>query len=500
MANIYSEQGITETPVAKIGEMSMGGEARQAAKMFDAIEDNFQKKAEEHQKLATELYENGSNIAIHQGLEEISRNPKFATNPEAFAQEADKMAGKIFGEIQNPEIKQRVMMNYELTKNPYINRVYDRMYKQQNDQLEYQTLSGIQNGMDSLGVSIENVMSGTMRVDDLRTLSESKKQFDNYINTKDTRGFDLFTPMQKMELERQYNRNVLDRLKGGYLQLGVQDRQKIADTLKDDAFGVRFTDAEGLTSDKDIKNMLPTDSYFDFKDFVLKLNARALKMAGSRENVSPEMQALADKQMMNSILIESRIKNIKDIKKDKPVERVLQNLELQDNIQSMGIDGLSDSDYKKYKKETVADLVESLKNEEDVFDDAWIQESAMSVALQALKHDGKIAGEAWGDDMSVVMIRDYYSMAKEMGLDLRATDSASRESSKKLASKAIENTIERVVGGYGKDYNSVFINGRKVSKQPIPQPEKSGTVNTDYFYTINNGKKTYNETGIEVDL
>ena len=46
MANIYSEQGITETPVAKIGEMSMGGEARQAAKMFDAIEDNLQKKAE----------------------------------------------------------------------------------------------------------------------------------------------------------------------------------------------------------------------------------------------------------------------------------------------------------------------------------------------------------------------------------------------------------------------------------------------------------------------
>ena len=92
MANIYSEQGITETPVAKIGEMSTGSEARQAAKIFDSIEDNLQKKAEEHQKLATELYENGSNIAIHNGLNEIMRNPKFATNPEAFAQEADKMA------------------------------------------------------------------------------------------------------------------------------------------------------------------------------------------------------------------------------------------------------------------------------------------------------------------------------------------------------------------------------------------------------------------------
>ena len=389
-------------------------------------------------------------------------------------------------------------MNYELKKNPYLNRVYDNLYKQQNEQLEYQTLTGIQDGMDSLGVSIENVMSGTMGVDDLMVLGDSKKQFDKYINRKDARGFDLFTPMQKMELERQYNRNVVDRLKGGYLQLGVKDRQKIADTLRDDSFGVRFTDAEGFSSDKDIKNMLPTDSYLDFKDFVLKLNARALKMAGSKENVTPEMQELADKQMMNAILIESQMKDIKEIKAEKPVERVLRNLELQDNIQSMGEEGLSKSDRKKYKEETISDLVESLKNDEDKFDDAWIQESAMSVGLQALKHDGKIAGEAWGDAMSVVMIRDFYSMAKESGLDLRADDSASRDLSKSLAAKAIENTIERAVGGYGKDFNSVFINGRKVSKQPIKREEKTGYVNMDYI--LNNGVKKYNETGIEVEL
>lgn len=310
MANIYSEQGITETPVAKIGEMSMGGEARQAAKMFDAIEDNLQKKAEEHQKLATELYENGSNIAIHQGLNEIMRNPKFATNPEAFAQEADKMAGKIFGEIQNPEIKQRVMMNYELKKNPYLNRVYDNLYKQQNEQLEYQTLTGIQDDMDSMGVSIENVMAGTMGTDDLMFLSNAKNQFDKYVNTKDARGFDLFTPMQKMQLERQYNRNILDRLKGGYTQLPLQDQQKIAETLKNDGFDVKYNDKDGIFTHYDIKDMLPKDSYLDFKDFVLKTNARASKIAGGSGKVTKEIQGFAADQVLNQMENEKEWKRI----------------------------------------------------------------------------------------------------------------------------------------------------------------------------------------------
>ena len=498
MADIYSKQGITQTPTATIGDMSTASEVKQSAKIFDAIQDNFEKKAKEHQALAEKLYENGSNIAITQGLNELSRNPKYATNPQAFAAEADKMAEKIYSQINDPTMKTEVAMNYELKKNPYINRAYAHMYKMQNDQLEYQALSGIQDNMDSIGISIENVMAGVMGADDLMVLSESKKKLDGYLNTKDTNGYNVFTPLQKMQLERQYNNSILTRLKGGYLQLPVQERQKIADTLKEDAFGVNMTDEYGATISNDIKDMLPTKTYLDFKDFVLKTSARAEKIAGSKGNVSKEIQELADTQTMNSLLIESEMKNIKEIKKDKPVERVLRNLELQDNILGMGEDGLSDSDRKKYKKETISDLLESLKNEEDVFDDAWIQESSMSVALQALKHDGKIAGGAWGDDMSVVMIRDFYSMAKETGLDLRATDSASRESAKKLASKAISNTIERVAGGYGKDYNSIFINGRKVSKQPIKQEERTGYVNTDYI--LNGNKKTYNETGIEVDL
>ena len=507
MGDIYTEQGITQTHTAHIGEMTTGPDVRRAGKIFDAIADNAEEKAQKHQKLANYLYEGGSNLAIHNGLEQMSNDPAFASNPEAFAKEADKMASKVYGDIQNPEIKANVILNYELKKSSYVNRAYANMYKQQNEELEYQTLSGIQESMDSVGTSLENIMTGTMGADDLMTVANSNDVLEKYLSAKDVNGFNIFTPNQKMQIKNRFNQNVLERLKGGYLQLPVHKRHQIVDTLKQDEFGVSFEDGTGLSTSKDIKDMLPTESYLDFKDYVLQLHKRASDLAGGDDEITPELQELADTQLTNSRVINSELKTINSVKKEKPVEGVIRNLELQDNIQGMGELGLSKSDRKKYIKESVDDLLEMVKNDplkdlskqEDIFDDAVFQESVMSVGLQAMKHDGKLGGAAWPDAMSVVMIRDFYAMLKEADIDPRATDSGSRARAKDLAAKAISNTIERVAGGYGKEFNSMFMYGRKVSKQPIKKEEKAGgIVNTDYI--INNGKKRYNDTGIEVDL
>lgn len=389
MANIYSQQGITETPVARIGEMSTASEARQSAKIFDAIQDNFERKAKEHQALAEKLYENGSNIAITQGLNELSRNPKYASNPEAFALEADKMAEKIYAQIDDPTMKTEVAMNYELKKNPYINRAYAHMYKQQNDQLEYQALSGIQDNMDSLGISIENVMSGVMGVDDLRTLSESKNQFDRYINQKDAQGFDLFTPMQKALLERQYNQNVINRLKGGFTQLPIQERQKIAETLKEDMFNVNFTNEEGITGGYDIKNMIPTKSYLDFKDFVLKTNARATKIAGGKGGVTKEIQALADTQQITNDENQRAWKELVkvDDKKDKANGILAYRQKLQDQVYQ---NQLSESDFVKSMDATIPEMESLLQEDTSAVEGSFFsRNTAMQGAAERVRGELK---------------------------------------------------------------------------------------------------------------
>lgn len=498
MGDIYTERGLTETPTVNIGEMSTGSDVRRAGKVFDAIEDYAQQKAEKYQNLANKLYVNGSNLAINDELQRLSNDPAYASNPQAFAKEADKVASKIYGDIQNPELKADVIMHYELSKSPYINRAYSNMYRKQNEELEYQTLSDIQKNMDRTGISIENIMNGDFGVDDIRTLSEAKGNLDKYLSAKDVRGFNMFTPGQRVQMERVFNNGVVERLKGGYLQLDVHERQGIIDMLKNDEFLVNRADKDGFVASGDIKSMLPTDSYLDFKDFVLKSHARALKKAGSSDEITPEMQALADRQMMNSIVIESEMKTIQDLKREKPSERILHNLELMDSIDGIDEDGLTKSDRKRYKKETLSDLIESVKNPASVFDETG-RDSAFSTALQMMKNDGKMEGSDWANEMSVVTLRDYYAMAKEQGLEFRAYDSSSRDKSKSIMSKAIQDTQERYAGGYGKDYNSVFINGVKVSRRPVER-KNTLTSSTDNFYTINNGKKTYTDTKIEVDL
>lgn len=507
MGDIYTERGITETPTVNIGGMSTASEAREASSIFDDIKEHAQQKAEKHQKLANDLYETGSNLAIQNELDTMARDPKYANNPQAFAQEADKVASKIYSDIQNPEVKARVITNYELKKSPYINRAFSNMYRKQNEALEYQTLSSVQKNMDDVGISIENVMAGDFGIDDLRVLSEGKVNLDRYLDYKDAEGFNLFTPSQRMQMERQYSKGIVERLKGGYLQLGVHQRQRIVDMLNNDEFGVAYTDKDGVIHRGDIKSMLPTESYLDFKDYVLEAHKRASNIAGGDDEITPEAQALADMQLTNSIAIKSDMKTIKDVRKEKPVEAVTRTLELMDNIQRMGDTGLSKSDKKTFVKDSVESLLDMVKNDPlasvsnqaDKFDDALWQESVMSVGLQAMKNDGKLGGEAWADPMSVVMIRDFYSMLKEFGVDPRATDSASRERAKELATKAISNTVENAVGGYGQDFNSVFIYGNKVSKQPI-KDEGRNSVYDNKDYIIQDGQKHYIETGINVPM
>ena len=260
----------------------------------------------------------------------------------------------------------------------------------------------------------------------------------------------------------------------------------------------------GVDEDKNIimrnlKDVVSLESYEKFKDYAEKISQRKKNILGEYGYISEEeADQIAREQQTNHDRIEGIFDDIDQLKKDKKAtDRVLTTLELLDVMDDMGPEKLATKEKKKYEDKGRQELMASLKNPASSFDE-WGRDSALAVGIQAMKNDGKIGGEAWGDDMSVVMIRDFYTMLKENSIDPRANDSGSREGAKKLASKAIQNTIEMVAGGYDQrdKFNSVFLYGRKVSKQPIKKEEKSGYVNSDYI--IKNGTKQYTETGINL--
>lgn len=244
MGDIYTERGLTETPTVNIGGMSTGSDVRRAGKIFDAIEEHAQQKAEKYQNLANKLYVNGSNLAIHDELERLSNDPAYASNPQAFAKEADKVASKIYGDIQNPELKADVIMNYELRKGSYINNAYTNYYKKQNAEQEYQVLKGLDNETKDYGLSVMNVINGDFSVDDLRKMAEAKQNFKNYLNSKNAQGFDIFTPHEKISMENAFEKNVLNSFKSAYLNADENEQEQFYHKIMNGQ-GVRLQTDEG---------------------------------------------------------------------------------------------------------------------------------------------------------------------------------------------------------------------------------------------------------------
>lgn len=493
MAKIYSERETSEL-YHSTGEPGVGVEARRVAGYGKQLE----AQSEQYERRAKETYSTALKIEATDTMTSLYR--QYSDDPVALQNAFKKAYDKSIGSIADEDVKVDFMANVSLQSQSYITKAIENKKRKDYRIAKSTAFDGIDRNTEALGLAFSTLLGTDFNPDNVVVYNNAMASNERMINLLNDDGTFMFTDEQRKEKRKAMDKAHLLALKGNFYDLAPYQKENYLKLLSEDRIEIPVgVDKDKNIIKKNLQEIISPESYEKFKEYA-EMVAKKKKTISSKDTLLSEEEAwqLADTQMANSILVESEMNNIKDIKKDEPVERVLRNLELQDNIQQLGYVGLSESGYNKYRKETVKDLVESLKNEENVFDDALFQESAMSIGLQALKKDGKIGGNSWGDSMSVVMIRDFYNMAKESNLDLRATDSGSREAAKKLAQSAITNTIERVEGGYGKEYNSIFINGSKISKQPIKRGNSVGYADTDY--TITNGKKRYNETGIEVDL
>lgn len=492
MADIYKERGgadyATEfyTQRGNIGQQLL----REAP---------YERQAMAVEKQAQKLYSTGLEVEWQNTANELLNNPDLAKNPKGLQEELKKVTNDMAKTIEDKDVKLDFIVNSEIKGQAYVTKAIET--KKRNDYriAKSLTFQGIDEDTDTIGLSFSTLLGGEFNPDNVAIYGKAMFDVNNKINALNEDGTFMFTDEQRKSKQKAIDKAHYIALRGNLNGMPAYQLKTYLEDLSNDNINVPVgIDKDKQVVFKNLQDIVSQETYEKFKEYAGMIAKR--KMSISKSGIvsdDDEAFALAEEQVTNAIMIENEITNIRDLKKDKPVERVLRNLELQDNIQNIGVGGLSETDYKRFRKQTTLDLMQAIKNDSDVFDDAWIRESAMSIGLQAMKNDGKIGGESWSDDMSVVMIRDFYSMAKEQGLDLRATDSASRDKAKSLASKAISNTIERVSGGYGREYNSIFLNGQKVSKKMIieDQPEYN---NQDYI--IDNGKKIYNETGIEVDI
>jgi hypothetical protein len=433
---------------------------------------------------------------------------QYSDNPVELDKAFKKAYDKVIGEIPDKDVKIGFMADVSLKRQMYLTKAAEN--KRRNDYRIAKSLTydGIGKNTETIGTAFSALLGDDFNPDVVAVYGKTMYDTDQMIHLLNDDGTYMFSDEQRKQKQNDIDKAHLIALKGNFNGLQPYQKKQYLDLLAEDGVYIPVSvDENNEVVMKNLQDVVSQESYEKFKDYATRVaKKKNAIMKDGRIIDEDEAWALGEEQDKNSILVENAIKNLNDngkkgIKKEEPTEYVLRSLEILDSIQNMGEgEGLSKTDYKKYRDQTIDWLMQELKSnskkDADTYDDALFRESVMSTGLQVLKQDGKIGGGAWSDDMSIVMIRDFYEMAKESGLDLRATDSGSRESAKKLATKAISNTIEKATGGNWAEFNSVFLNGRKVSKASIPT---QGVEYKNPTYIIKDGKKVYTETGIEVE-
>ena len=493
MAKIYTERQTTElynstgTPAAAVEAQRVRGYARQ----MDA-------DAQRYENQAKQTYSTALKISAADTMNQLYS--QYSDDPVALEEAFKKAYEKSVGEIADNDVKVDFMANVTLQSQSYISKAIENKKRKDYRIMKSTTFDGINSNTQKMGLAFSTLLGDDFNPDNVTNYNIAMANNNAMIDSLNEDGTYMFTDEQRKRMREDMDKTHLFVLKNNFDEMEPYKKNSYMKLLSEDKVEVPV----GVDEDKNIimrnlKDVVSPESYEKFKDYAEKISQRKKNILGEYGYIGEEeADQIAREQQTNHDLVDGIFDDIAQLKKDgKETERVLTTLELLDNLGNMGPEKLASKEKKKYEDKGRQELIASLKNPASSFDE-WGRDSALAVGIQALKNDGKLAGAGFDDKMSVVMIRDFYTQAKEAGLDLRAYDSGSRETAKKLASKAIQNTIEMETGGYDQrdKYNSAFLYGVKVSKQPIKREETSGYVNADYI--IKNGTKQYTETGINL--
>ena len=453
MGDIYTERGITETPTVNIGEMSTAPEARRAASIFDDIERKAEEKAEKHQRLANELYEDGSNLAIHQGLEFLSNNPSYANNPQAFANEADKMASKVYGDIQNPEIKANVVLKYEMTKGSYINRAYSNYYKKQHEEQLGQTLEGINDNFDNISLAMGNLINDNYSADDFIKLNESVFEIEKALDQKDARGFDLLSESDKRSIRKRKNTILQHAVINSINSMPLNERIDFVDKIASGEFemirGVEKTpEGTEVFGGGGLESYLTPESVQYIKAYATGLKNRFDKLKGTdKKDTGLSDREAIDKAGTQTIFDLELPVQVKEIGKiDDADERAFAYMDKR--LQTINLFKEKNIDEKTFRKvmdQIAVPLVRDIEETESTHWHWYKSNGAYRDGIDVLKTlDIKT-----NEEKAYLYTNLYDAMSKD-GIEMESTNSSDKNRAKELAlaikQEYLENKNPNLVG------------------------------------------------------
>lgn len=233
----YNEKVLTNTtPSVGIYEGNQG----QAFFMKEGkkLKDEAAREAAEAKK----DMETAHKLNLSQGMNALANDDQLMSNPQALGAEMDKLAKGIVSEINDDDIKLSILTDYEISKGSMLNKATANMKRIQAENNRALTYDSVYKGIDSLGTSFGNAITGEYDDNDIVNFQYSLNNIKKNINARNLDGTFMFTDAQRRAMAKEADGYMISSFVDSYSKLPEAKRAAIASKLENDYFRISLGD------------------------------------------------------------------------------------------------------------------------------------------------------------------------------------------------------------------------------------------------------------------
>lgn len=233
---LYNEKVISDaTPSVGVYEGNQGPHIMKEGKK---LKDMGQKLVDTAQKGKKKAY----GINLTKGMNELSSNEQLMSNPEALNAEMDKLAKSVASEIDDEGMKLDILADFEITKSTYLNKATTNMKRVQAERNRSLTYDSIYDGIDSIGTSFGNAVSGDFNGDDIVNYQYQTKKIRQNIHALNPDGTYMFSDAQRRQMSEAADKQMMSSFIDTYSKLSEGQRLAIASKLENNYFKIPVFD------------------------------------------------------------------------------------------------------------------------------------------------------------------------------------------------------------------------------------------------------------------
>ena len=262
MANIYKQQQTSDLYNQTYSAKGNPSELiMDQAKRLDNMAEDYAKKAKSN-------YSSAVKIQSQNSMNDLLNNPVLSSNPEALGKEIDKVISKVSSEIVDNDVKADYLARVSIERSSYMNKAYANSIKVQNERHKSSLYNGVYAGIDSVGLSLSNGLTGTGSADDFVNASISDKAIFDNINAKDQNGKYIFSDTERRKMQKDYEDGMLNAFKNVFDGLTDDEKEDLARSVKYDNVVLAMVEGEEHTQYPILlEKSVPASVYKDIKKY-----------------------------------------------------------------------------------------------------------------------------------------------------------------------------------------------------------------------------------------